>query len=287
MKFQLPQPGARSDCFARLSAFATQFDTTWPQTPQPAAPQDIAALQRETPDPFRYRWPPEYVWFAQHFGTCGLSLSFRLDLTLPPIGQNSLNHGLPPSSPYLFIGQAWIASPFLAYLRTAVGAEPQLVWVPVRAVKAPCSQAANTLEQLLFASVFLDQAYEEYPWKATCTLDAHSPIVQRLQEHLTGCLEDTLCAALMATYASVLVDQSFQRGWFSTNTDQFWFRGDTCVLLSRNWDADGIWDLVVGRIGSYEPAQGEAIAAHMERTGFTCKPGLDSILNTLLQGGTP
>lgn len=59
------------------------------------------------------------------------------------------------------------------------------------------------------------------------------------------------------------------------------------MLLSRNWDPDGLWDLVTGRIGSYDPAQGEAIAAHMEQAGFTCKLGLDSILNTRLQGGTP
>ena len=287
MKFHLPQPGHPSSCFARLSTFAAQLDAAWPQVPQPAAPQDITALQRETPDRFRHRWPPEYVWFAQHFGRCGLSLSFRLDLTLPPIGQNTLNRGLSPASPYFFIGQAWIASPFLAYLRTAVGAAPQLVWVPVRSANAPCSLAADTLEQLLFASVFLDQAYEEYPWKAVCALDSHSPTVQQLQKRLTGCSEDTLCAALMAAYASVLVEQSFQRGWFSTKTEQFWFRGDTCVLLSRSWDADGLWDLVTGRIGSYDPAQGEAIAAHMEQAGFICKPGLESILNARLQGGTP
>lgn len=279
MKFHLPIQGNAANRFQRLQSFIAQFDPNWFKHPEPATEEEIAQL-KDTAGISHHlctcglkTFPKEYQWFAENFGKSGINLSFNYHLSLSAIAHNhSINHH--PHSPYFYIGNVWI-SPYLAYYYPDNNAEPCLVWVPSLDSNSPCYQAADSLEQLLFASAFLNYTYYEYEFKIKCSFPSYSIFVEYVKQKFGTPTEhnyEAICTTLMKQVSSILQSHQFECAWFSTYSDQFWFQDDLCFILSRNNDPDTISDFVVGYLGSHTKHGIEHIVSIMKCNGFSCTP---------------
>lgn len=281
--FQIPQEGNRADRFRRFIEFVLQFDDSWEQSPRPASDCDIDQLKKEANILNSYCdkqdcgmprkiWPEDYQWFSECFGENGCNFMFMRDYTFFPISKNHLNKNR-ESLPYLFIGQAWVASPYIAYDYSDESETPPLVWAPTLDGR-DCYKASRNLEQLLFSCAFLNYAYYEYEWKAKCMFTDKS---------LPGCIrglgdvsdvesaeKDIACTILSEKFASILKQHKFEIAWFSTYTDQFWFNEDTCFIVSRNNDPDSLYNIIEGWIGSHNQKQAENLIHIMAESGFSC-----------------
>lgn len=260
MMFQLPQPGTPADRFQRLANFMLQFNPDWPKVPSPASEEEIKRLkteanlledQRAPKGCIQKYWPADYQWFAENFGGSGCEFAFLRHYSFLSVSNNTLNRNF-EFLPYFLIGYAWLDSPYLAYDYTNDCTNPALVWVPSLDCQQ-CYRAADHLEQLLFACGFLNDAYYEYPWKAKCVCSRNSVSLQTLEASSSYDLGDEwIHAALIEEFAHMLRQHQFQPAWFSTKTDQFWFKGSTCLIVSLNNDPDDLYDLVEGWIGSHQ-----------------------------------
>lgn len=279
MIFQLPQEGNSRDRFQRLANFMLQFHPDWPRFPSPATYNAIASLKKEAhillesqgiPETcIKKIWPADYQWFSENFGEYGCEFSFLRNYSFPPIAQNHLNRNR-GDLPYFLIGYAWIDSPYLAYDYTLDCKNPRLVWVPSLDC-SQCYRAADHLEQLLFACGFLNDAYYEYEWKVKCVFSKKFHPFQKLDLSSTcNLMDEQIGIALAKEFSHILRQHHFQPAWFSTYTDQFWLKGSTCFIVSRNNDPDDLYDLVEGWIGSHHLNEAEALISIMESNGFSC-----------------
>lgn len=270
MTFKLPEQGNKINRFERLRAFISQFNADWPEYPKPAAREAIERLKIEANIENRV-WPEEYQWFAENFGRSGIEFNFCRNYSFPPIAQNYRLNREYKNLPYLFIGSAWIASPYIAYHYSDDKSVPDLVWVPSFEVNACYYRAADTLEQLLFSCAFLDEAYYEYEWKGKCGIPSEA--VKEIEKKLGQPNElnyEKICAALVEIFSAVLKAHDFQCAWFSTYSDQFWFKDDVCFIVSRHNDPDSISDFIEGRIGSHSRHSAEKIISIMRGNSFSC-----------------
>ena len=197
--------------------------------------------------------PGEYVDFLTHMGGRGLDLRNRARLY--SLAETFLTED---EGVYLNIGSY---APYddgdrLAYRLTREG-PPLLVWRERMAGGRPV-KAADSLGQLLCNQAFLaggvDQLTLRYPMELAFHL--HQPpsgpcpeAEEYVRTHsLEGLSEEDLWdrgfQIQIARLEGPLREQGYKKAGFSTELDQIWIRGETCCILSREFDPNDMFDTV-------------------------------------------
>ena len=212
-------------------------------------------------------WPKEFQWYVENFGEKGCKFNNMVNFTMLPISKNKLNKHR-KHLPYLFIGQLGIDSYYLAYDYSIDITNPQLVWA---SATETFLNAADSLEQILFSYAFLNYAYSEYEWQVECVISPDSDIVSPANSITFECDEEACFNDVSQKFIALLQESNFQLAWFSTLTDQFWFKEDTCFILSRNFYPDDAFDIVICKIGSNNEEQIGCFIKLMQSNGIQCR----------------
>lgn len=69
---------------------------------------------------------------------------------------------------------------------------------------------------------------------------------------------------------SILSKHGYQEVWFSTPLDQVWLQEDSFCSLSRNFDPDGMFDTVIGKICACDQAQIQPLIDDFSQINYQC-----------------